>query len=77
MYDVAIMITDTPEKLLGHDFATISFRMSHWNNEYINYFTSVRLFCLMVTGTLILFYLVVSCSKRGVEVKALTDFNFE
>lgn len=77
MYDIAVMITNTPIKLLGRDFAAISFRLSHWNNDFITYFATVQLFCLLATGMFIVFYLIVSCSKNGVKVKALADFNFE
>ena len=77
MYDIVLMITHTPDKLLGHDFATISFRMSHWNNDFITYFTSIRLFCLLVTGTVIVFFFISSCNSQGIAMQAFNDFNFE
>mmetsp|Transcript_45245 Transcript_45245/g.60045 ORF Transcript_45245/g.60045 Transcript_45245/m.60045 type:complete len:245 (+) Transcript_45245:834-1568(+) len=77
MYDVAIMITHTPDKLLGRDFATISFRMSHWNELYMTWFAAVRLFCLFVTSTLMIFYFVSSCKRSSVHPMAWINFNFE
>ena len=77
MYDVAIMITHTPDKLLGRDFANISFRLSYWNERYMTWFASVRLFCMFATGALMLFYFVSSCQRKGLRPHAWTNFNFE
>lgn len=77
MYDIAVMITDTPDQLLARDYATISFRISHWDTDFIDFFAAVRMFCLVVTCLVILTYLVTSCSRKCCSANPLADLDFE
>ncbi len=80
MYDIAVMITDTPDELLGKDFATISFRLSHLNDDFMNWYAMTRTFCLLVCAALILLYFINinSCSlKKGFNPLACLTFNID
>ena len=80
MYDIAVMITDTPDELLGKDFATISFRLSHLNDDFMNWYAMTRLFCLLICTSLILLYFINinSCSlRKGFNPLACLTFNLD
>jgi len=77
MYDIAIMITKTPEEILAHDMGTLSFRLSHLNDKFLSWLAIVRMACLIVTSLLILTYLISSCSREGFSRMAFLSLNLD
>ena len=77
MYDIAIMVTNTPEELLVHDLATLSFRLSHDNDAFLSWLASVRLICLLISAAIALLYFVTSCSCSGLNTTACLTLNPE
>ena len=65
MYDIAIMITNTPEELLAHDLATVSFRLSHLNDGLLSWHAGVRLFCLLFTAAMLVGYFLKSVLMKS------------
>ena len=77
MYDIAVMITDAPDDLLGKDYANINFRLSHVNDGFMNWFATIRLVCLLITSLCIVLYFVTSCGREGFNALAFTTFNLD
>jgi hypothetical protein len=77
MYDIAIMITKTPEDLLTHDYGTLSFRISHLNDDFMSWLARVRISCLIITGLMILIYFFSSCGREGFSRMACLTFNLD
>jgi len=77
MYDIAIMIASTPEKLLGRDLASISFRLSYYNDTFLTWFASMRLCFMGICSAILLLFFVTSCSLKGVNISACSTFNLD
>jgi hypothetical protein len=77
MYDIAVMITDAPDDLLGRDYATISFRMSHLSDDFMSWYAVTRIICLVISASFIFLYFVSSCSLRGFNALACVTFNLD
>ena len=63
MYDIAIMITRTPQEFLVEDLATLSFRLSHLNDGFLAWMAIIRMMCLVVTSFMILMFFVANCTR--------------
>lgn len=77
MYDIVIMITNTPQDLLVHNLGRLNFRLSHINDSMLSWLATVRLICLLVTGWRILMYFVTNCSREGCNAMAFLTFNLD
>lgn len=77
MYDIAIVVTNTPDDMLLRDPITLSFRLSYLNDEYLAWYATVRLFCLILTSAFLLVYFFTSCSCKGINVHAFHSFTFQ
>ena len=78
MYDIIIMITNTPDYILVmDDLATVSFRLSHLNDSMLLWFAGVRLVCVVVTVSLILLYFLTSCKRSGFNINAFMELNLD
>ncbi len=77
MYDIAIMITGTPQEFLVEDLATLSFRLSHLNDDFLGWMAIVRIVCLVVTSFMILLYFVANCTRQKADCKQFFSFNLD
>lgn len=77
MYDIAVMITNTPKEILVHDRARISFRLSHVNDHLMTWFATIRLICLLISVFMMVLYFVSRCSRDGINEDALDTLNVD
>lgn len=77
MYDIVVMITNTPSTVLVKDFGRLSFRLSHDNDQVLTWMAVVRLVCLIATGWRIMMYFVMNISRHGCKVTTIVAFNLE
>ena len=76
MYDIAVMLTGMPDKLIVMaDLFALNFRVSHLNDKFLTWFAGVRIACIVVTSCVIFLYLLASCSRSGLNMNAYTELN--
>ena len=77
MYDIAVLVTNTPQDLLVHDLVTLSFRLSHPHDGFLSWFAGVRLICLLTNCAFILLYFATRCSIKGLNPLAWLSLTFD
>ena len=77
VYDIAIMITNTPNELLAHDMAMISFRLSHVNDSLMSRLAAIRIICMVISIIFLLMYCYYGYRESGWDLSACATLNIE